>query len=69
MKNKLPPYLNDYFNSYLCTQKNLSAYTISSYKDVFKIYFQFCTKEKHIKATNISLDTFTYENIIEFLEY
>ena len=69
MKNKLPQYLNDYFNNYLCTQKNLSTYTISSYKDVFNAYFEFCTKEKNIKVTNITLDTFIYENIIDFLNY
>ena len=69
MKKKLPQYLNDYFNNYLCMQKNLSTYTISSYKDVFNAYFKFCTEEKHIKITSITLDTFTYENIMDFLKY
>lgn len=69
MKNKLPQYLNDYFNNYLSMQKNLSTYTISSYKDVFNAYFKFCTEEKHIKITSITLDTFTYENIMDFIKY
>lgn len=69
MKNKLPQYLNNYFNNYLSMQKNLSTYTISSYKDVFNAYFQFCTKEKNIRITSITLDTFTFENIMDFLKY
>lgn len=69
MKNNLPKYLDTYFNSYLSLQKNFSCHTISTYKYTFNGFLLFCVNVKNINIQNISLDTFSKDIILEFLEY
>lgn len=69
MKNNLQYYLNLYLKEYLTIQKNVSNHTILAYKYTFKDLFLFCVNFKNMKVNNITLDIFSKEIIIEFLEY
>ena len=69
MKNKLPGYLNQYFNTYLTMQKNLSSNTIKSYHHTFNIFFKYCMDIRNITIPNLNLDIFNADTIIGFLDY
>lgn len=69
MKNNLSHYLNLYLNNYLAIQKNVSKHTLLSYKYTFNNFLHFCINHKKKNIENISLDTLTYDLVIEFLDY
>ena len=62
-------YMKRFFENYLLNQRNLSTYTIKSYKTTFKLFINYLISEKYIKIKNINFDIFTRENIIDFLNY
>lgn len=69
MKNNLPQYLNQYFNTYLPMQRNLSCNTIRAYHHTFNTFFKYCVDIKHITIPNLNLDIFSSDIILAFLEY
>jgi len=48
-------YLTNYLSIYLPGQRNLSAHTIASYRDAFKLFLIFCEHEKGISPECLTL--------------
>ena len=48
--------IQDYFTDYLRSQKNVSAHTVSSYRDAFIIFFEFAEKKLRKGPTEINLN-------------
>lgn len=67
--NKFSCYLTNFLSSYLINQKGLSINTIKSYRDTFKNLLIFFIERKKLKINKISLDDFSRDIIIEFLDY
>ena len=42
-------YMKRFFENYLLNQRNLSTYTIKSYKTTFKLFINYLISEKNIK--------------------
>lgn len=61
--------LEYYFNTYLPVARGLSQATITSYKATFRILMKFMYSVKKTAADQICFEKFTYEVIIEFLDW
>ena len=48
---------------------NASSHTISSYRDTFKIFLNYCQAEKNLKPELVQLSMVTKELIIDFLDW
>ena len=48
-------HLTDFLSKYLPGQRNLSANTIASYRDAFKLFLIFCETEKKTKVDRLKL--------------
>jgi len=62
-------YLTKYLSGYLVGHRNLSANTIASYRDTFKLFLRFCREEKSIHAEILSLEVFNKSLILEFVTW
>jgi integrase/recombinase XerD len=61
--------VQQYFGRYLLNQRNVSAQTISSYRDTFRLFFRF-TEDKFRKApTSLTLDDMGAPQVLAFLDY
>ena len=69
VKNDFTYYLTNFFTVYLVNQKNVSNNTIKSYRDTFKILLQYFRTSKNIDISHISLNAFSKEFILNFLDY
>jgi site-specific recombinase XerD len=67
--NSFQNLLQKYFLERLINQQNVSACTIESYRDAFRILFKFAQEELHIKASSLSIQDIKAENILKFLDY
>lgn len=61
--------LTTFLSKYLPGQRNLSSNTISSYRDCFKLFLQFCSEEKKIKIETIQLHNMGRKDILDFLDW
>ena len=68
-KSDFAYYLTNFFMLYLVNQKNVSNNTIKSYRDTFKILLQYLNKDKKISISHITLETFSKEKVLDFLNY
>lgn len=68
-KNDFTYYITNFFMVYLVNQKNVSPNTIKSYRDTFKILLNYCYEKKQINISNITLQLFSKELILDFLDY
>lgn len=50
-------------------QSNVSAKTISSYRDTFRIYLMFLSKYYNITASNVEINYLNHEYVQKFIEY
>lgn len=62
-------YLTKYLSGYLAGHRNLSANTIASYRDTFKLLLRFCREEKGIPAEALSLKDFSKAFVLEFITW
>lgn len=60
-------YLTSFLSKYLPGQRNLSANTIASYRDAFKLFLIFCEAEKKRKADRLKLADISRELVVEYL--
>lgn len=61
--------LTTFLSKYLPGQRNLSFNTISSYRDCFKLFLQFCSEDKKIKIETIQLHDMERKDILNFLDW
>ena len=61
--------LNDYFTDYLTNKKGVSNNTLKTYRDCFVYLIQFLDEVKKIKPSKITISTFNFDLINEFLDY
>jgi len=62
-------YLTRFLSKYLPDEAGFGTNTISSYRDTFILVLRFFREEKSIKAQNISLEMFTKNVIVDFLDW
>ena len=68
-ENRITSSISDFFTIYLVNERGLSINTIKSYRDTFIIFFRFLENEKNIKFNKIDISIFSYQNIMDFLDY
>jgi site-specific recombinase XerD len=66
--NKLPGLIEGFFSKRLVSQRNVSAHTIASYRDTFRLLFIFAQKELHQAPTLLALEDLSPELIGRFLD-
>lgn len=59
--------IENFFTEYLVQQKKVSAHTISSYRDTFRLFFQFVIISKNKKLNEIILDDLNIDTVLSFL--
>jgi len=64
-----PLLIQQFFYNRLINQQNISAQTVSSYRDTFRILLRFIESTKGIKASSITFDIFNVDLVISFLNY
>jgi site-specific recombinase XerD len=67
--NDFARYLTHYLSIYLPGQRNLSAHTIASYRDTFKLLLTFCQREKSISPECLTLAHIDEDLILAFLAW
>jgi integrase/recombinase XerD len=65
-KNPVTNHVQTFFRSYLPTERGLSVHTIKSYRDTLKIFLSYLAG-KTKKIEQVTLDQFTAENVLSFL--
>ena len=66
--NKLPSLLEGFFIKRLISQRNVSAHTIASYRDTFRLLFLFAEKKLNRAPTLLDLNDLSAEFIGSFLD-
>ena len=66
--NKLMIYVQDFFQEYLVEQRGLSQNTVLAYRDTLKLFFTFESKRQKKHVANLSLEDFTVDSVLLFLE-
>ena len=67
--NTLAVHLQTYFTDFACTQRALSAHTISSYRDTWRIFLTYLADRRKTSADRIDLPDVTVESVTAFLNY
>lgn len=67
--NALATHLQAYFTTFARTQRDLSAHTISAYRDTWRMLITFLAKKTGTRAERIDFAHITAENITGFLAY
>ena len=62
-------HLTGFLSKYLPGQRNLSANTIASYRDAFKLFLIFCEAEKKKKVNGLKLADISRELVVEYLTW
>lgn len=62
-------YLTDFLGHYLPELKNVSANTVSSYCDTFRLFLSYCQSVEKIKAERFKLDDLSSELVDRFLQW
>lgn len=62
------PYLQLFFTDHLVAQRRLSAQTIASYRDTFRLLLQFMHRETHVEPASLSIPELNADRILDFLD-
>jgi len=60
--------LQAFFTEYLPMQRNVSAHTLRSYRDVMSLLLRFCRDRKGLSIERLRIEQLTAELVIEFLD-
>lgn len=61
--------VRSFFIDHLQVAKGLRAASISSYRDVLRIYLAFVAEQARCRVTELTLDSLTFERTLSFLRY
>jgi site-specific recombinase XerD len=67
--NTLSSLIGRFFTEHLRAQRNLSAHTIASYRDTFRLLLQFLPAHLGVRIEALALQSFSTENILAFLDH
>ena len=65
----LAPLLQGFFYDWLVTQRDLSAHTIRSYRDTWKLFLQFTAERYDRPVTKLSFGDLSADQVLHFLEH
>ncbi len=65
----LPPLLHGFFHDWLVKQRDLSAHTIRSYRDAWKLFLRFAAAHHHRPVAKLSLEDLSAQEVLAFLEH
>jgi integrase/recombinase XerD len=68
-RDELPELVQRFFAHYLVCQRNLSPHTRDGYRDTFRLLLAFLSQRHHRPIDQLTLDTFSPEAILAFLDY
>lgn len=68
-ENDFPRHLTGFLSQYLPGQKNVSTHTIASYRDTFKLFLNFCEKERGLFPEKLTMQLITKEVVVGFLDW
>jgi len=57
-----------FFSQHLIAQRNVSAHTLRSYRQTFRLLLRFLAKRHHREIDQLSFDEFTAGSILDFLD-
>lgn len=66
--NELPSLIEGFFAKRLVSQRNVSAHTIASYRDTFRLLFSFADRELHRAPSLLTMKDLNAEFICRFLD-
>ena len=61
--------LHAFFHEWMGKQRNLSAHTVCSYRDTWKLFLQFSSKRRRRSIAELSLVDLQASDVLAFLEY
>ena len=67
--NALATSLQTYFTAFAHTQRDLSAYTITSYRDTWRMLLKYLTSTHGVPADALDFDAVTATNVTGFLDH
>jgi len=65
----LPPLLQGFFHDWLVRQRGVSAHTIRSYRDAWKLFLCFTAERKKRPVSKLSLEDLTDQQVLAFLDH
>jgi len=68
-KNNFQALIQKFFLQWLMAQRNVSAETVKSYRDTFRIFMKYLEKCHKVKPSAITIDHLDAKYILEFLSY
>lgn len=69
MKTPLAPILQEYFTSYLVTQRAMSAATIRTYRDTWKLFLGFLSQTAHTPVFQLQVTDINAASVLVFLDH
>lgn len=69
MMGLLAPILQEYFTTYLVTQRAMSDATIRSYRDTWILFLRFLADAKHIKVHQLQISDIDTSSVLAFLDH
>lgn len=66
--NELPTLIEGFFGKRLVSQRNVSAHTIASYRDTFRLLFSFAERELHRAPAVLTMRDLNAEFVCRFLD-
>jgi site-specific recombinase XerD len=65
----LAPLLKDFFHEWLIKQRNVSAHTVRSYRDAWKLFLRFAADRHHRPVAKLALEHLSAEHVLAFLDH
>lgn len=69
IKNDLGKLIRNFFEQHLVSQRGLSEHTILAYRDAWKLFLNFVSKQCKKTCTNVELDDLTAKTVRDFLAH
>lgn len=67
--SSLAPLLHAFFHEWMGKQRNLSRYTVCSYRDTWKLFLRFASERKRRRITELTLADLRAGDVTAFLEH
>ena len=65
----LPPLLHGFFHEWLVKQRNVSAHTVRSYRDAWKLFLRFAAERHRRPVAKLCLSDLSAPDVLAFLEH
>jgi site-specific recombinase XerD len=65
----LAPLLQDFFHDWLIRQRDVSAHTVRSYRDTWKLFLRFAADHHRRPVTKLRMEDLGAPEVIKFLEH